>query len=122
MIYINMFIGVVVILLAFLFATFQRRIGNVAKRGMTKLRETVGNISIHTNNIVNNVLPIKMLGISKDIIDDYCRNLRDYKKQYIKQVLILNHVQSTGMAFYCNRTIYYYDFLGRWKFYKIDYL
>lgn len=99
MIYINMFIGVVVILLAFLFATFQRRIGNVAKRGMTKLRETVGNISIHTNNIVNNVLPIKMLGISKDIIDDYCRNLRDYKKQYIKQVLILNHVQSTGMAF-----------------------
>lgn len=99
MISINIFIGVVVILLALFFATFQRKIGSVAKKGMIRLRETIGNISIHTNNIVNNALAIKMIGISKDIINDYSDKLQDYKKQYIKQILVLNHVQSTGMAF-----------------------
>lgn len=99
LIYINTHIGIIVILLALLFATFQREIGNIAKKEMAKLRKTVGNISIHTNNIVNSILPIEIMGISKDIVDDYDKKLKNYKKQYIRQVLILNHVQSTGMAF-----------------------
>ena len=99
LIYIDRTIGVTIIVLALLFSIIQRKIGELAKKEMIILRSILGKLSSFTNNIVNNVLSIRLVGITRKILYDYSESINAYRNQYVKQIKILNIVQATGMAF-----------------------
>ena len=99
LIHIDFLMGIIITTLALLFALAQKKVGNRAKFEMTKLRNIMGNMMTYTNHVVNNVLSIRMFGAVKKICRDHNILINEYRKQYIKQIKVMNIVQSAGMAF-----------------------
>lgn len=99
LIYVDKIIGTLITILAIMFAVIQRKIGNIAKKEMIVLRNKMGDVSSFTNNIVNNSISIRLMGITKKILSEYRENVGAQRTQYLKQIKIMNYVQSTGMAF-----------------------
>lgn len=97
--YIDRLIGIIIVILAITFAFLQRRAGQRVKSGMTALRNTAGEISSLSNNIINNALPIRMMGLVPKVNNEYIKGITNYKDQYIKQVKLMNIVQITAIAF-----------------------
>lgn len=96
---IDLLMGSIIIILALIFATIQKKIGDVAKAEMHILRNYMGNVSTLTNHVVNNALSIRMFDGSKKILSDFNFKVSTYRNQYIKQIKILSVVQLTGMTF-----------------------
>ena len=99
LIYVDKIIGTLITILAIIFAVIQRKIGNVAKKEMIVLRNKISDVSSLTNNIVNNSISIRLMGITKKMLSEYRENVGAQRTQYLKQIKIMNGVQSTGMAF-----------------------
>lgn len=99
LLFIDKVIGGIVIVLALLFSYIQRYAGKRGKAEMLILRNLLGKVSSFTNNIVNNSLSIRLMGISNKMLHNYNKEIKNYREQYIKQIKIMNIVQATGMAF-----------------------
>lgn len=99
LIYIDWLIGVLLILLTFVFAILQRHVGKKVKKGMTELRECQGELAAYTNEVVNHIPVIQVSDLSKIAINRFENDTILYKEKYVKQIKKMAEAQNLVMLY-----------------------
>lgn len=99
LIYIDFTIGIVLIALTLIFVGVQRFFGIRAKKHMVELRNQQGDVISYTNEIVNHLPVIQMIGLSRISEEKFCSLNYTYKKKIINQTKLITNVQNVSMLF-----------------------
>lgn len=117
LIYVDWIIGGILIGLTFIFAVFQRIVGNKVKDGMTKLRKTQGNLSAYTNDAINHLPVIQLSDLGNSTLHKYNQKIDDYKNKYIIQITKMAMAQNISMLFNI-LSFFVVLFIGSYKVYS----
>lgn len=99
LIYIDFTIGIVLIVLTLIFVGVQRFFGIRAKKHMVELRNQQGDVISYTNEIINHMPVIQMIGLSRISEQKFCSLNCTYKKKIINQTKLITNVQNVSMLF-----------------------
>lgn len=89
LLYIDFVIGTTLIILAALFVCVQRKAGEKIRKNMTDVRSALGEASSLTNEILNNMQSIQIIGFISPFFEKYqkCNNvIRDYYVKYVSTI------------------------------------
>ncbi|RFZ76096.1 ABC transporter ATP-binding protein [Lacrimispora amygdalina] len=90
LIYLNIKIGGLLILIAFIFVAIQRKLGIFIKNNMLILRKSLGDNSSLLNEILNNIQNIQIIGLVVPFIDKYKVSIDNIKDNNIKNTNIVS--------------------------------
>ncbi|MBD5535893.1 MAG: ABC transporter ATP-binding protein [Lachnospiraceae bacterium] len=95
----NAKIGIIVLVLAFLFALIQRKVANKSKEKMKKLRMTMGDFNSFSTETINNMPALQMTGKNNYITKLYADKCRALATEGLDFTKTMSAVGMTGMAF-----------------------
>lgn len=96
LIYLDLRIGLLLLLSSFLFVLIQRKVANVLRNKMWYLREMLGKTSTVVNESLNNLQNIQIIGYTKLFIEKFKASNENVKKSYIKHIEVASI--SSGIA------------------------
>lgn len=99
LILIDPFIGISVLLLSVVFIWIQKKVGNRVKDGMTELRAKIGELTSFTNETLNNMSNIQIMGLASSISKKYEDKNTEVIKKHIEQIKLRSLAQVGAMSF-----------------------
>lgn len=99
LIYIDYSIGIIVFVIALIFAALQHLVGKKVENEMYRLREVIGDLSSDTNEILNNINNIQASNYSNVILDKYSSQMNQVKDKSVRQFKSMSLTQIVGVAF-----------------------
>lgn len=91
--------GISIICMAIVFAWVQQKLGTKVESGMIKLRNSMGQMAAFTNETINNISNIQLVGYYDDIKGNYQDKNRQVVLNSINQLKIISFSQIIGMVF-----------------------
>ena len=91
--------GILVFMLAFGFAKFQRAFGPAMEKSMDKLRKDIGGLASYTSETLQNANDLQAAGYEKIICEKYSKLNEDVVSSTIQQTKVVAGAQSAGNLF-----------------------
>ncbi|GFI22674.1 putative multidrug export ATP-binding/permease protein [Lachnospiraceae bacterium] len=91
--------GVCIIILAVVFAWIQQKLGAKVESGMVRLRNNIGELAAFTNETINNVSNIQMIGYYENIKQNYKNKNSNVVLNSLNQLRTISLSRIIGMGF-----------------------